>query len=160
MSEQRRDSDAPRSARGALFYLGAAALLFAMAVDAVAVVGRHLGFPVLGSLELVQAAILLAASSALVSATLANRHASARFLLDRIAPGARAVIQRFNCALTLLFFIALAIGQIWIAGDLWNAHEDSELLHIPYAPLRIASIAAVVLAALIVARRLLARAKP
>jgi TRAP-type C4-dicarboxylate transport system permease small subunit len=145
------------AARGPLFYVGASALLLAMAVDAVAVAGRHLGFPLLGSLELVQAAILLASSSALVSATLAGRHASARFLLDRFGARARLLMQRINLLLTLLFLLILAIGQIWIARDLWHGHEDSELLHIPYAPLRIASICAVLLAALVLARQLLAR---
>ncbi|MBN2320552.1 MAG: hypothetical protein JXR49_15850, partial [Acidobacteria bacterium] len=41
-----------------LFYLGGIALLFAMAVDTLAVAGRHIGMPLPGSIELVQAAIL------------------------------------------------------------------------------------------------------
>jgi TRAP-type C4-dicarboxylate transport system permease small subunit len=141
-------------ARGPLFYIGAAALLLAMAVDAVAVLGRHIGLPLLGSLELVQAAIVVASSTAIVFATLANRHAAARFLLDRSNPRMRGLLQQFARVLTLLFFLVLAIGQSWIAHDLWNGHEDSELLHIPLAPLRIVSILAVLLAAAVTARRL------
>lgn len=160
MSEPQYNAGDTRAARGPLFYIGASALLFAMAVDAIAVAGRHLGFPLLGSLELVQAAILLASSAALVAATLANRHASARFLLDRIGARARSILLRFNAALTLLFFSMLAIGQIWIAADLWRGHEDSELLHIPYAPLRLATVAAALLGALVMLRRLLRRSKP
>jgi TRAP-type C4-dicarboxylate transport system permease small subunit len=148
------------TARGPLFYIGACALLLAMVVDAIAVVGRHIGVPLLGSLELVQAAILVASSAALVSATLAGRHASARFLIDRVSPRVRAVMQRSNGVLTLVFFLALAVGQIWIAADLWHGHEDSELLHIPYAPLRVTSIVAVVLAALIVLKQTLLRSRP
>jgi TRAP-type C4-dicarboxylate transport system permease small subunit len=156
-----RTEPAARSAgRGPLFYVGAGALLFAMAVDALAVVGRHLGVPLLGSLELVQAAILLASSAALVSATLADRHACARFLLDRLPAAARIGLQRFNLLLSFLFFLTLAIGETWIASDLWHEHEDSELLHIPFAPLRMASIVAVLLAALIVLRRMVQRTKP
>ena len=147
------------TARGPLFYIGACALLLAMAVDAIAVIGRHIGVPLLGSLELVQAAILVASSSALVSATLAGRHASARFLIDRVSPRVRAVMQRSNGILTFVFFLALAVGQIWIAADLWHGHEDSELLHIPYAPLRVTSIVAAVLAALIVLKQTLLRSR-
>jgi hypothetical protein len=67
-----------------LFYLGAAALLFAMAVEAIAVLGRHIGVPLWGSIELVQVGILVASSTALLSATLANKHARVRILTDRV----------------------------------------------------------------------------
>jgi TRAP-type transport system small permease protein len=146
-------------ARGPLFYVGAAALLLAMAVDAVAVLGRHIGLPLLGSLELVQASIVVAASTAIVFATLANRHAAARFLLDRSGPRMRILLQQFARVLMLLFFLVLATGQTWITHDLWNGHEDSELLHIPFAPLRLVSILAVLAAAGITARRLLRRSR-
>jgi TRAP-type C4-dicarboxylate transport system permease small subunit len=146
-------------ARGPLFYVGATALLLAMAVDALAVLGRHIGLPLLGSLELVQAAIVVASSTAIVFATLANRHAAARFLLDRSTPRVRRLLQQFARVLTLLFFLILASGQTWITHDLWDGHEDSELLHIPFAPLRLVSIVAVLLAAGITLRRLLRRSK-
>ena len=68
-----------------LFYLGAAALLFAMAVETIAVLGRHIGVPLWGSIELVQAGILVASSTAILSATLANKHARVRILTDRVA---------------------------------------------------------------------------
>jgi hypothetical protein len=32
----------------------------------------------------------------------------------------------------------LLVGSGWIAADLWNGHEESELLRIPYRPLRVA----------------------
>ncbi len=140
--------------RGPLLYIGAFALLLAVAVEAVAVVGRHLGIPFLGSLELVQAAIVLASSAAVVAATLTDRHASARFLLDRVGPRARGWLMGSGRVLTLLFFLVLASGQIWITHDLWNSHEDSELLHIPLVPLRLISIAAVLSGAAIILRRL------
>jgi TRAP-type C4-dicarboxylate transport system permease small subunit len=146
-------------ARGPLFYLGAAALLLATSVDAIAVLGRHIGLPLLGSLELVQAAIVVASSTAIVFATLANRHAAARFLLDRSTPRLRRLLQQFARVLTLLFFLILASGQAWITHDLWDGHEDSELLHIPFAPLRLVSILAVLLAAGITLRRLLRQPK-
>jgi len=157
VSEQPQLLDSAAPARGPLFYVGASALLIAMAVDAIAVVGRHIGIPLLGSLELVQAAIVLAASSALVSSTLARRHAAARFLLERVSPGVRAGMQHFNALLTVLFFVVLAAGQSWIVYDLRDAHEDSELLGIPFGPLRVIAVAAVCLAALIVCRQSLAR---
>ena len=42
--------------RGPLFYVGSAGLLGMMVVEATAVIGRHIGVPVMGAIELVQAA--------------------------------------------------------------------------------------------------------
>jgi TRAP-type C4-dicarboxylate transport system permease small subunit len=142
-------SKSPRDPESWLFYLGAAALLFAMAVDAIAVLGRHIGKPLLGSIELMQAAILVAASAAIVSATMVNKHAVVHLLIDRLSPRARSIMDRVHAALCAIFFLALAAGSIWIALDLRGGHEESELLRIPYAPLRIISILSVLGAALI-----------
>jgi TRAP-type C4-dicarboxylate transport system permease small subunit len=145
------------SGRGPLFYVGSCALLGAMAVDAAAVVGRHLGIPLLGSLEIVQALILIAASSAVVSATLANKHAAVHLLINRVSAPAKLWMKRINSILGVIFLLMLAAGTAWIARDLWGEHEQSELLHIPFAPLRIACLVALVLAAAILVRGLFGR---
>jgi len=138
-----RDQPRLRGPQAWLFYVGAAALLFAMATDAIAVLGRHVGVPLLGSIELVQAAMLLAASAAMVSATMADKHAVVHLLIDRLSPTLRAAFGRVHSVLCAVFFLALSAGSVWVAYDLWDGHEESELLHIPYAPLRIVSISAV-----------------
>jgi TRAP-type transport system small permease protein len=147
----------PRGPEAWAFYVGATALLFAMATDALAVLGRHLGIPLLGSIELVQAAILLVSSAAIVSATMAEKHAVVHLLLDRLSPRTRALMLRIHAGLCALFFLALCIGSVWIAFDLRNGHEESELLGIPYAPLRLIAILATFGAALICLRRVAAR---
>jgi len=144
------------SGRGPLTYLGGAALLATVAVIAGSVVARHLGRTLTGSLELAQATILIASSCSLVTATLAQRHASVHLLVDRIAPRAQAVLTWIGRLLGAIFFLLLAAGEIWIACDMWGGHEESELLHIPYAPLRILSIAAVLGAAAVMMARLVA----
>lgn len=140
-----------------LFYVGAAALLFAVAVDAIAVIGRHIGKPLLGSIELMQAAILIAASAAIVSATMVDKHAVVHLLIDRLSPRARRIMDRVHAALCALFFAALAAGSIWIALDLRGGNEESELLRIPYAPLRMVSIIAVLAVALVYVLRIAGR---
>jgi TRAP-type transport system small permease protein len=132
-----------------LFYVGAAGLLFAIGADAVAVLGRHLGIPLLGSIELMQAAILLTSSAAIVLATVASKHAVVHLLIDRLSPRRRAMMERVHALLGAVFFAALAVGSLWIAYDLRDGHEQSELLRIPYAPLRIVSIVAVLAVAAI-----------
>lgn len=111
--------------------------------------GRHIGIPLLGSIEIMQAAILLASSAAIVLATAAKRHAVVHLLIDRLSPPGRTAMERLHALLSAVFFIALAAGSIWIAFDLRDGHEQSELLRIPFAPLRIVSIAAVLAVAAI-----------
>jgi TRAP-type C4-dicarboxylate transport system permease small subunit len=153
------DQEPPRR-RSLIFIIGAAALLLAMAVDVLAVIGRHVGISLLGSIELVQAAMLLASSAALVAATLHRQHASVHLLIDRISARWRARVTIFNGMLSIIFFLALAAGSIWIAHDLWHAHEGSDLLGIPYAPLRIASIIALISVAALFARGLRRNTRP
>ena len=126
-----------------LLYLGGIALLLAMAVEAVAVLGRHIGIPLPGSIELVQAAILVASSAAMLSATVADKHARVRLVMNRIKGGPLAVLKRVQALFSILFFCALAAGSIWIFMDLWGGFEESEVLHIPLAPLRIVCIVSV-----------------
>ena len=140
-----------------LFYVGAAGLLFAIGADAVAVLGRHLGIPLLGSIELMQAAILLASSAAIVLATVANKHAVVHLLIDRLSPRRRALMERVHALLSAVFFAALGVGSLWIAYDLRDGHDQSELLRIPYAPLRIVSIVAVLAVAAIYLARAFAK---
>jgi TRAP-type C4-dicarboxylate transport system permease small subunit len=126
-----------------LFYLGGIALLLAMAVDTIAVLGRRIGIPLPGSIELVQAAILVASSAAILSATLADKHAKVRLVVDRLKGRPLAIVKRIHAVFSVLFFSALAAGSIWIFLDLWGGFEESEVLHIPFVPLRIVCIVAV-----------------
>ena len=82
------DSSAPPPAGGRVltalgtvsFVLGSIGLLGAMSIDALAVLGRHLGLPLLGSIELVQACVVLMGSSALVGTTVRHGHASVQLI--------------------------------------------------------------------------------
>jgi TRAP-type transport system small permease protein len=118
------------------FLLGSAGLLLAMLVDAGAVLGRHLGVPVVGSMELMQGCIVALAASALVWTTMQRAHATVHVLTERLAPAARAVLQRGSELLGALFFAALSAGSIWIAAELWTEHEATDALGLPVAPLR------------------------
>ena len=123
--------------RKAAIWAGGAALLAAMTIDTFAVIGRNIGMPVIGSIELVQAAILVSGTIALALATLANLHARVRLVTDRIVGRPRALLDRLSRLATALFFLALAWGSIWLAADLWPGHEKSELLGVPWRVLRL-----------------------
>ena len=128
---------------GPLFYIGAVGLLTAMAVEVIAVLGRQIGTPLLGALEVIQTAILLTSSAAMLSATLTDAHATVHLVTDRLSPRPRLFLRRLANFLSAVFFTGLAAGALWLTLDFWNANEQSELLHISYRPLRIISFVAV-----------------
>ncbi|MFC4313174.1 TRAP transporter small permease [Steroidobacter flavus] len=138
--------------RGPLFYIGAGGLVLAMAVEALAVLGRHAGIPLLGAMEIIQASILLMASTAMLSATLNKGHATVTLLTTRVGERARGYLHAFANLMSALFFVGLATGVLWLAVEAWNDHEQSELLHIPFRPLRIVSLIAAVAIALVFLR--------
>jgi TRAP-type C4-dicarboxylate transport system permease small subunit len=137
--------------------LGSIGLLGAMATDALAVLGRHTGFSVLGSIEIVQTMIVLLASSAIVLATLERNHAAVHILTERLAPHRAAILARFASAVSAIIIAILLIGALWLMADLWSAHERSELLHIPFRVLRAIFAAALLIVAVIFARQAVAR---
>lgn len=123
-----------------LVIVGGIGLLFAMAIDAIAVIGRHTGLPLLGSIELVQAGALIAASTGILVATIERTHAVVHILIDRASPRWRPILLGANRLLSALFFLILLAGSVWLAIDLWHGFEESELARLPFKPLRIAVI--------------------
>lgn len=121
----------------ASFALGSVALLVAMASEAVAVAGRHLGLPLLGSIEIVQACVVVAASAAMVGATVERGHAAAHVIVERLSPRWQGVLARLADVFGALLFTAFAAGSVWLLSDLWNGQEMTELLHIPLRWLRL-----------------------
>lgn len=120
-----------------LFYIGAGGLMIAMIVEAIAVLGRQIGVPLLGALEIIQAAILLTATASMLSATLVNAHATVHLFVERLSPTAQRWLSRFGLLVSSAFFACLSFSAAWLALEAWNDFEHSELLHIPYRPLRI-----------------------
>jgi TRAP-type C4-dicarboxylate transport system permease small subunit len=135
------------------FLVGSAGLLIAMGADALAVLGRHLGVPLLGSIEIVQASVVLVASAAMIAATLRGSHARVHLLLSRLNEAQRCAFERIADAASALVFMIFACGSIWIAAELWQGHELTDLLHIPLRWLRVFWIAiSLLIVALLLAR--------
>jgi TRAP-type C4-dicarboxylate transport system permease small subunit len=89
------------------------------------------------------------AAAAMLSATLHDAHATVHLLTARLSPPARRWLLRFSSLLSAAFFIGLSIGALMLTLDYWNAHEESELLRIPFRPLRVVSLVAVVCIAVV-----------
>jgi TRAP-type C4-dicarboxylate transport system permease small subunit len=137
----------------AIVGVGALALLAAMAIDVIAVAGRHTGIPLLGSIEVVQVMVGIAGAMALLISTLQNSHAKVRLLLVRLSDTHRNNALRCGYALTALFFLALTLGSGWILAEMWNSHEESELWHLPYRPLRLLVVVTLAFTTLLMLRK-------
>lgn len=120
----------------ACFIIGGGSLLAAMAIDFVSVVGRHLGFSIVGALELVQYCITGLVASAIVVSTLSNGHVAVHILTERLKPMWRGLLARLSDLLMVCFFLTVLAGDIWIAVELWGRDERSDLLGLPVAPMR------------------------
>jgi TRAP-type C4-dicarboxylate transport system permease small subunit len=129
----------------AAYLIGSAGLLVATAADSIAVAGRHLGFRLLGSIEIVQASVVLIAASAMVVATLVGSHASVHIVTERLSAAVGARLARVAALLSALAFALVAAGSIWVASDLWSGFEQTELLGISLRWFRALWIAAAVL---------------
>lgn len=116
--------------------LGGIGLLGATLADSLAVAGRHLGFRILGSIELVQTAVVLLGASAMLIATLVGGHASVHIVTERLSRHTASRLARIAALVSGCVFLALAAGSIWVASDLWHGFEQTELLHIPLRWLR------------------------
>lgn len=133
----------------AAFAIGAVGLLGAMATDVVSVAGRHLGVPLVGSIEVVQALVVLSASGALVGSTLAGAHAAVHVLTEHLPDGPRGALARFGSLLGAALFAALAGGGGWLIADVWALDERGELLGVPIVPLRFIWLASCTLTAVL-----------
>ena len=137
-----------------LALVGGVPLLAAMLVEFASVTGRNTGHPVPGAIELVEALILLSSATAIVVATLSRAHAKVRVLVSRVRGHSGRVLRFLIATGSFVFFSALATGSAWILYDMWSAHEESELLHLPYLPLRLFATACFLLTAALYLRRL------
>lgn len=135
-------------------WVGGIALIAATAIDTLAVIGRHVGLPITGSIELMQAAILVSGALGLVIATIVQSHARVRLFIDRLSPSGQVLADRISDALSLILFTGLLVGSAWLSLDLWDAHEQSEILGVPWRWMRLFANACLFIAAASLALRI------
>ena len=121
----------------AAMVLGAIGLFGAGLSDFCGVVGRHIGIPLPGAIELVRAFIVVVVSASLVAATWANGHASVHLVIDRLTSTARARMLRFGAAAGAATFVLISMAGLWMLSITWNGSEQTDLLGLPLVPLRI-----------------------
>ncbi|RYY26644.1 MAG: TRAP transporter small permease subunit [Sphingomonadales bacterium] len=148
MDDKTEAPEALSRAQRFLIFTGSAGLLLAMATDALAVLGRHAGFAVIGSIEIFQMTIVVALSSAVLLVSLMNGHATVDMIVGRASDRTKFLLAQIGRVALAITFGLIAFGSIWVAYDLWPTTEMTELLSIRVAPFRLVWIIACALAAL------------
>lgn len=149
------DETPPVAKRGVLFYVGATGLLSVMVIEAIAVMGRHLRMPLLGALEMAQASIVPAACASMVIASLAGTHAVVHLVTERMPDHLREWMSRVSALLAAVYFTGLFVGVTWLTLEFWDSFEETDVLHIPFRPLRLlVSVCAGALAVIFLGRAL------
>ena len=143
-----------------VIWIGGAALLAATFTDTIAVIGRHVGMPLPGSIELMQAVVLVSSAIGMVIATWEDSHARVRLLVDRLGRASRAIADRLSDAMTFIFVLALLAGSFWLSADLWDGYEQSEVVGVPWSVLRLIANLCLAAIALILLGRVLRGTKP
>ncbi|WP_439533531.1 TRAP transporter small permease [Polymorphobacter sp.] len=154
-SDNRKAGDDPVKASKAEripMIVGAVALTGALGVDAVAVAGRHIGINLLGSIEVVQMCMVVAATSAIVLATISASHARVQILLERLSRTAARRFDRLADFASALAFLWLVIGSAWLLVETWTGSEMTELLNIPLRWIRLVWIGGAALTAVLFLR--------
>jgi TRAP-type C4-dicarboxylate transport system permease small subunit len=136
----------------AAYVLGSFGLLAATAADSLAVAGRHTGMHFIGSIELVQAAVVLLAATAMLVVTIGRGHATVHIVTERLSKPAAARLARIADLISAIAFLILAAGSAWVLAELWDGFEQTELLHIPLRWLRLLWVVLAVLVAANLAR--------
>ena len=121
----------------AAFAAGAVGLGLAMVSDFASVVARRLGHPISGALDVVQAAIVLAAASALVAATASGGHAAIHVITERLPQRVQGILTWAARLCGALLMAILCGAGLWILGETWAGREATDSLGLPIAPLRI-----------------------
>lgn len=138
--------------------IGGCALLAATMIDTLAVIGRHIGLPIRGSIELMQAMVLISGATSIVLATLAGTHPRVKVIVDRLSGMTRDIFDRASTLMTAIFFLLLLCGSVWLSIDLWSSHEMSEVLGVPWRWMRLFANVCLIAGMLITVRQLFGRA--
>jgi TRAP-type C4-dicarboxylate transport system permease small subunit len=103
--------------------------------------------PFTGSIELSQVCVVLLASCSIALATLVRGHAVVDLLHQKLGPVGQRLVLRIAALLGFIFLAGLVVGLGWLASDLWEGSEHTELLDIPIRWQRVVMIACLVIAA-------------
>ena len=101
------------------------------------VVGRKLGFPILGYVDYSAVAMAVIASFVYAHTAVAGRHISVGMVTEHLRPRARAVLRSIVLFLSVLVIVPVIWGQLtWAWEGIFTYSDDTEIAGIPIPPFR------------------------
>jgi TRAP-type C4-dicarboxylate transport system permease small subunit len=114
--------------------LGGTVLTLMMLITVVDVILRFLGKPITGTYELVFLGGAVVIGCAIPMTSWEGAHVTVDLLLERFSGGARNVTLVFTRLCGIAFFFLLGWNLFAQGTDLYDKHEVSLTLHVPYYP--------------------------
>lgn len=131
------DHKSERIVEAIAFGLGTCGLSLAALTDFVGVVGRHLGHPIGGTIEVFRVCSAVVVSAAIVLATISGTHASVHVLVQRMSAIWQDRSRRAGSVIAAAMFAAICVASVWLLVLTARGREETFLLNIPLWPFRV-----------------------
>jgi TRAP-type C4-dicarboxylate transport system permease small subunit len=118
----------------AMDLLGGVVLTLMMLITVTDVILRFFGKPITGTYELVFLGGAVVVGCAIPMTSWENGHVNVDLLLERLTGGVRKATLVFTRVCGILFFFLLGWNLFAQGVDLYERHEVSLTLHVPYYP--------------------------
>lgn len=122
------------SLAAALNWVACWSIVAMMLLTGLDVILRIVYEPITGTFEIIGLLGAITISFALAKTTLEQGHIAVKLLMVRLPPRPRAVINFTTRVLTMVLFGLLSWQSAVFATDLWEGHEVSPTLGLPFHP--------------------------
>ncbi len=114
--------------------IGGTALTFMMFLTVGDVVGRAGGHPIIGTYEIVALCLALVIGFTIPKVSLERKHVYMEFLLERLSPRSKAVMNTVTRLLCLGLFILIGYNMFAVGNEFRLSGEVSATIRIPFFP--------------------------
>ncbi len=123
-----------RIVRMVVTVIGGIALSFMMFLTVADVVGRAGGHPLIGTYEIVALCLALVIGFPIPKVSIERKHVYMEFLLERLPPKGKAVMNTVTRLLCLGLFVLIGYNLFSIGNEFHLSGEVSSTIRIPFFP--------------------------
>lgn len=123
-----------KASKAVLNAIGGAALTFMMFLTVADVLLRAVGHPIIGTFEIVALSLALVIGFCFPCVSLDNGNVYMEFLLERLSPGGKAMMNTFTRILGIVLFAAIAYNLFSVGAEFHRSREVTATLRIPFYP--------------------------
>ncbi|HVN95000.1 MAG TPA: TRAP transporter small permease [Syntrophorhabdaceae bacterium] len=118
-----------------LSFIGGAALSLMMFLTVADVIMRALGYPILGTYEMVALALAVVIGFTIPMVSLDRGHVYMEILLEKLSKRPRAIMNTLTRVFCLILFMVIGYNLIMVGVELHASGEVSSTLKIPFFPI-------------------------